>query len=41
MNTNSIEKPKSIPVNETEKQSMNLITNRIVQMIKDKHLPKS
>lgn len=38
MDSNKIIKPDSQPVSESEKQEMNTIVQRIVQLIKDKHL---
>jgi hypothetical protein len=38
METNKIIKPKTLPVTDSQRESMNIITNKIIQLIKDKHL---
>jgi hypothetical protein len=38
MNDNQIKKPESIPVAPTEKQEIKLIVEKIVELIRTKHL---
>ena len=38
METNKIIKPKTLPVTDSQRESMNIIANKIIQLIKDKHL---
>lgn len=38
METNKIIKPKVLPVSDSQRESMNIITDKIIQLIKEKHL---